>query len=160
MVELAGGTNVAAEANISGYGQISEEVIVEQNPEWIVQLGAFGAYPQTEAYNNTDAVKNDRIITVSNENVSQPAPRVVYAITQMAQVFHPDAYAEANATSEPETDERTTMTGASETTTEGAMQEETTTAIADDGSSGAIPGFGVPAAVAALAGAALLARRR
>jgi iron complex transport system substrate-binding protein len=160
MVELAGGTNVAEEANISGYGQISEEVIVEQNPEWIVQLGAFGAYPKTDAYNDTAAVKNDQIITVSNENVSQPAPRVVYAITQMAQAFHPDAYAEANATSEPETDERTTMTGASETTTEGAMQEETTTAIADDGSTGGIPGFGVPAAVAALAGAALLARRR
>jgi iron complex transport system substrate-binding protein len=168
MVELAGGTNVAEAANISGYGQISEEVIVEQNPEWIVQIGAFGAYPQTEAYNNTDAVKNDQIITVSNENISQPAPRVVYAITQMAQAFHPDAYAEANATTSEtqtetttiETDERTTMTGASETTTEGAMQEETTTAIADDGSSGVIPGFGVPAAVAALAGAALLAHRR
>ncbi|WP_137283301.1 PGF-CTERM-anchored ABC transporter substrate-binding protein [Halorussus salinisoli] len=166
MVELAGGNNIAAEANVSGYGQISEEVIVEQNPEWIVQLGAFGAYPKTDAYNGTDAVKNDQVITVSDQNISQPAPRVVYAIVQMAQAFHPDAYAEANATTTETTmtteeDQRTTTTDATETPTEDAMQEQegTTTATEDD-SSGAIPGFGVPAAVAALAGAVLLARRR
>ncbi|WP_135826608.1 PGF-CTERM-anchored ABC transporter substrate-binding protein [Halorussus ruber] len=164
VVELAGGTNVAAEANISGYGKISEEVIVEQNPEWIVQLGAFGAYPETEAYNGTDAVKQGNVITVSNENISQPAPRVVYAITKMAKAFHPDAYAEANATTTEATEttvEPTTTESPETTTDEGAMQEqeETTTATAD-GSSGSTPGFGVTAAVAALAGAALLARRR
>jgi iron complex transport system substrate-binding protein len=168
MVELAGGTNVAAETNISGYGKISEEVIVKQNPEFIVQLGAFGAYPKTEAYNNTAAVKQGNVVTVSNENISQPAPRVVYAITELAKAFHPDAYAEANASAaestetavEPTTTE--TATDTPETTTdEGAMQEQekTTTATAD-GSSGSTPGFGVTAAVAALAGAALLARRR
>ncbi|MFC4449602.1 PGF-CTERM-anchored ABC transporter substrate-binding protein [Halorussus aquaticus] len=161
MVELAGGTNIAAEANISGYGQISEEVIVKQNPEWIVQIGQYGVYPKTDAYNGTAAVKNDQVITVTNENVSQPAPRVVNAVVQMAKAFHPEAYAEANATTTTEATETTQMTtDAPETTTdEGAMQAETTTATATDGSSGSIPGFGVPATLAALAGAALLARR-
>ncbi|WP_135829273.1 PGF-CTERM-anchored ABC transporter substrate-binding protein [Halorussus halobius] len=169
MVELAGGTNVAAEANISGYGQISEEVIVTQDPEWIVQIGQFGTYPQTEAYNGTYAVQNDQILTVTSENVSQPAPRVVNAVVKMAEAFHPEAYAEANATTTVETTTSETTTELettvepttvepTETTTEAAMQEETTTA-ADD-SSGGVPGFGVPAAVFALAGAALLARRR
>ncbi|WP_115863767.1 PGF-CTERM-anchored ABC transporter substrate-binding protein [Halorussus litoreus] len=171
MVELAGGVNVAAETNISGYGQISEEVVVQQNPEWIVQIGQFGAYPQTEAYNSTDAVQNDQILTVTNENVSQPAPRVVNAVVAMAQAFHPDAYAEAAAdsttddstttTAEPTTDETatdiTTAAPTETTTTEAAMQDETTTT---DESSGSIPGFGASAAVAALVGAVLLARRR
>jgi iron complex transport system substrate-binding protein len=164
IVALAGGSNIAAEANISGYGQISEEVIVQQNPEWIVQLGAFGVYPKTEAYNNTDAVKNEQVITVSSENISQPAPRVVYAITQMAQAFHPDAYAEANATITETTTENgmtTETTTVKATTAEEAMQEqEGTTTATDDESSGAIPGFGIPAALAALAGVALLAGRR
>lgn len=166
MVELAGGSNVAADANISGYGQISEEVIVTQDPEWIVQIGQFGGYPQTEAYNGTYAVRNDQILTVTSENVSQPAPRVVNAVVKMAEAFHPEAYAEANATTttvettttaDTATD-LTTTAPTEETATEAPMQEETTTAT--DESSGGVPGFGVPAAVVALAGAALLARRR
>ncbi|WP_135851583.1 PGF-CTERM-anchored ABC transporter substrate-binding protein [Halorussus salinus] len=178
VVELAGGTNLAAAANITGYAKISEEVIVQQNPEWIVQIGAFGGYPQTEAYNGTAAVQNDQLVTVSSENISQPAPRVVYAIVEMAQAFHPEAYAEANATTtaattmestetadaettdaEAATQTTTAMDSATETMTdEEAMQDATTTT--SDSSSGSIPGFGVPAALAALAGAAMLARRR
>jgi iron complex transport system substrate-binding protein len=168
MVELAGGENIAAEANISTYGQISEEVIVEQDPEWIVQVGQFGVVPQTEAYNNTHAVQNDQIVTVSSENLSQPAPRVVNALVTMAQAFHPDAYAEANATTTEQTEtteamsdtETTTDLTTETTTTEGAMEEATTTTEAGSDASEGIPGFGVPAAVAALAGAVLLARRR
>ncbi|MFC7080981.1 PGF-CTERM-anchored ABC transporter substrate-binding protein [Halorussus caseinilyticus] len=166
MVELAGGNNVAVEANVSGYGKISEEVIVAQNPEWIVQLGAFGAYPKTDAYNGTDAVKNGRVMTVSNQNVSQPAPRVVYAIVKMAEAFHPDAFAAANATttaSETTTTQPTESTteSAPETTTEGAMEGDSTETTTDaEDSTGGTPGFGVPVALAALAGAAMLARRR
>ena len=152
MVELAGGTNIAVEANVSGYQQISEEVIVEQDPEWIVQIGQYGVYPKTDAYNNTYAVQNDQIVTVSSENVSQPAPRVVNAIVTMAQAFHPEAYAEANAT--------TTATTTETTTEEGAIAEATTTEADSSGTSEGVPGFGVTAAVVGLAGAALLARRR
>jgi iron complex transport system substrate-binding protein len=36
IIRTAGGNNVAAEAGISGYKQISKEVVVKQNPEWIV----------------------------------------------------------------------------------------------------------------------------
>ncbi|WP_128477967.1 PGF-CTERM-anchored ABC transporter substrate-binding protein [Halorussus pelagicus] len=161
VVELAGGTNVAAEANVSGYGKISEEVIVQQNPEWIIQLGAFGAYPQTEAYNGTNAVKNGQVLTVSNENISQPAPRVVHAVVKMAQAFHPDAYAEANTTTTTvETTEAPDTTTDAATTAEDAMQEATTETTTADSSTGSIPGFGVSAALAALAGAAMLAGRR
>ena len=59
---------------------------------------------------------------------------------------------------ETATEETTTQVETSTTTDEAAMQGETTTD--DESSSGDIPGFGVPAALAALTGAALLARRR
>ncbi|PSP54329.1 hypothetical protein BRC82_10460 [Halobacteriales archaeon QS_1_67_19] len=170
MVELAGGSNVAAESNVTGYGQISEEVIVERDPEWIVQVGQYGVYPETDAYNNTTAVRNDQVITVSNENVSQPAPRVVNAIVTMAETFHPEAYEEASATAEATTTEEPTTTATEtqtemqdteatgdEETTAGAMEDEETTTA---GSPGDIPGFGATAALAGLAGAVLLARRR
>ncbi|WP_238392157.1 PGF-CTERM-anchored ABC transporter substrate-binding protein [Halorussus amylolyticus] len=171
LVELAGGTNIAVEADISGYQQISEEVIVEQNPEWIVQLGAFGTYPQTDAYNGTDAVQDGNVVTVDNNYASQPGPRVVEPMVTMAQAFYPDAYAEANGTAtttETTTEAPTTDTPETTTTaetTEDAMADATTaeTESPDESpsgdSSGGVPGFGVPAALAALAGAALLARR-
>jgi len=162
MVELAGGTNVAVEANITSYQQISEEVIVEQDPEWIVQLGEFGAYPKTDAYNGTSAVQNDRVMTIDDPNISQPAPRVVNGIVRMAEAFHPEAYAEANATTTAtETTAETELTTAAPTTDESAMAEATTeTTTEASGASGGVPGFGVPAALAALAGGALLAGRR
>ncbi|WP_134670852.1 PGF-CTERM-anchored ABC transporter substrate-binding protein [Halorussus marinus] len=168
MVELAGGTNVAVEANVSGYQTISEEIIVQQDPEWIVELGAFGAYPKTDAYNGTHAVQNGQVMTVSNQNISQPAPRVVNAIVRMADAFHPEAYAEANATETTATETtaiETTETAETATTAlttdESAMADATTeTTTESGGASGGVPGFGVPAALAALAGAALLAGRR
>ncbi|USZ75913.1 PGF-CTERM-anchored ABC transporter substrate-binding protein [Halorussus vallis] len=147
LVELAGGTNVAAEANVSGYQKISGEVVVKQNPEYIVQVGQFGVYPKTDAYNATDAVKQGNVVTIDDNYASQPAPRVVYPIVKMAKAFHPEAYAAANAT--------TTASG----TTAAAMNESTETATAG-GAAGSIPGFGVGAALAALSGAALLAGRR
>ncbi|NHN58177.1 MULTISPECIES: PGF-CTERM-anchored ABC transporter substrate-binding protein [Halorussus] len=169
MIELAGGNNVAAAANVSGYGQISEEVIVQQDPEWIVQLGQYGAYPRTEAYNNTAAVRNDRVVTVSDQHISQPAPRVVDGIVKLAKAFHPEAYADANATTTMATTEspetttepmRTSTDAPGTTTEEGAMRDQDASTTTTESSDGGVPGFGVPAALAALAGAALLARRR
>jgi iron complex transport system substrate-binding protein len=159
LVALSGGQNIAVSANISGYAKISEEVIVEQNPQWIVQVGQFGVYPKTDAYNSTIAVKQGQVVTIDGNYASQPAPRVVYTIVKMAKAFHPEAYAAANATVTTTTATETTTEMETETTTEGAMQEATTTAGASE-SSGTTPGFGVPAALAALAGAAMLARRR
>jgi iron complex transport system substrate-binding protein len=143
LVEVAGGSNVAVAANLSGYKQISQEVIVERNPEWIVQLGQFGTYPKTEAYNSTEAVENEQVITVDGNFVSQPAPQVVYPVVEMAQAFHPEAYEAAN--------ESPATTTADAGPTEGAPGTET--------SAPGTPGFGVAVALAALAGAALLGRR-
>lgn len=159
LVELAGGENVAVTANVSGYAKLSDEVVVEQNPQYIVQLGQFGAYPETAAYNNTAAVKNGSVVTVDGNFVSQPAPQVVYPLTKMAKTFHPEAYAEANASVETTMETsamETTMSGTE--TTEGAMGGDTATT--EGSSSGSVPGFGASTALVAFAGAALLASRR
>ncbi|WP_158057246.1 PGF-CTERM-anchored ABC transporter substrate-binding protein [Halorussus halophilus] len=163
LVELAGGENVAVTANVSGYAKLSDEVVVEQNPQYIVQLGQFGAYPKTAAYNNTAAVKNGNVFTVNGNFVSQPAPQVVYPLTKMAKTFHPEAYAEANASVETTT--QGTETSAMETTsdsgtTEEAMADDTATTTTGESSSGTVPGFGASAALVAFATVALLASRR
>ena len=154
IITTAGGRNVAAEANISGYAQISEEVVIQQNPEWIVLNGDDPTVPQSAAYNETDAVKQNRTVVLDRNYVNQPAPRIVRPVTKLAKAFHPEAYAAANAT---ETTDAETTVEATERAAEGATPSGTSTAETTE-SSGQ-PGFGVTATLVALAAVALLARR-
>ena len=144
MITTAGGVNVAAEAGISGFKQISPEIVAQRNPEWIVVNDGATGVPETAAYNNTDAVENGRIVVVKEEHVSQSAPRMVIAVSQLARAFHPEAYERAANRTTAATDDSASTTAGSETA-----------------SSSRAPGFGVEATLAALVSAlALLAFRR
>ena len=157
VIEKAGGHNIASEANASQpYPQLSEEFIAEQDPEFVVvsvtpeQLGneSRSYIPPGSVIRNTTAWEEGNIVVVDTNHLSQPAPRIVEPMTQMAQAFHPEAYADANTTT-------TTTTTAQTTTTTDA----TTTTTTGDESGGGVSGFGVTAAAVAIMGAALLARR-
>ena len=159
IIEKAGGHNIANEANASRpYPQLSEEFVAEQDPEFVVvsvspsQLGneSRSYIPQDSVVRNTTAWEEGNIVVVNTNHLSQPAPRVVEPMTQMAQAFHPEAYSEANTTTTT-TAEPTTTTADATTTTE----VDTT----DGESGGNTPGFGIAAAVVAVLGAALLTRR-
>jgi iron complex transport system substrate-binding protein len=182
-IDVAGGHNIVADANSSrAYPQLSEEFVAEQDPEFVVvgvspgQLGAepTSYIPEDSVVRNTTAFAEGNVVVVDNNHISQPAPRVVEPMTQMAQAFHPEAYADATAESTTTTTTTTadstatttadstatpTTTGAASTTA--AAGGETTTAGDGDGgsSSGSAPGFGVATGVVAVLGAALLARR-
>ncbi len=149
IIEAAGGTNVAAEAGISGYKPISKEVVVEQNPQWVV-LDSDRELP--EEYSATAAAKNDQTVVLNTNYVSQPAPRIVRPISKLAKTFHPEAYEQANVT----TTTTTATTATSTSSTDGDATTTTTTTVTE--SSGQ-PGFGAGVAAVALAGVALLARR-
>jgi len=141
IIELGGGENIAASANVTGYAQLSNEVVVDENPEWILVQEQFGLQG-SEALSNTTAVREDQIIEVNANYLNQPAPRVVIPISRIAESIHPEAYAEANAS---------------------VRAEAGTNGTADDAESsdgGGQPGMGVGAAVAALVATLALARRR
>ncbi|WP_224332311.1 PGF-CTERM-anchored ABC transporter substrate-binding protein [Haloprofundus halobius] len=175
MINASGGSNVAAERGLSGYPQVSDEVVVEANPEiLLVQTEADGErYVTTEPYASTAAGEDERYVVVDQNYLNQPAPRsVVYAVRNMTEGFHPDADAafvdrsevQANATSNASADANAENdSSASTTDTEAAETTESTDG--DDGATDAettgttTPGFGVTAAVAALVVAALAARR-
>jgi iron complex transport system substrate-binding protein len=93
VIESAGGTNVAAQANITGYKQISREVVANQSPEYvIVSNEAPEIVPKVPAYNGTPAVQNDQILTVNANYLNQPAPRTEQVLKDFASEWHPDAY--------------------------------------------------------------------
>jgi len=96
IIETAGGTNVAAAANISGYKQISREVVAAQDPEYIVTSSeAPEIVPTVPAYNGTTAVQNDQLLTVNANYLNQPAPRTQQVLEDLSSTWHPDAYESA-----------------------------------------------------------------
>ncbi|WP_224333551.1 PGF-CTERM-anchored ABC transporter substrate-binding protein [Haloprofundus halobius] len=162
IIETAGGDNVAAEANVTGYKRVSDELVVDADPDWVLRNSDDPTVPRTEAYNSTTAVRNDQVVVVPIEHLNRPAPRIERAITQLASAFHPDAYERAVESSTAEGEElsangTTEGNGTNETTStasDDTAESETTGATDADGESqsGAeAPGFGVGAAASALA---------
>jgi iron complex transport system substrate-binding protein len=93
-IEFAGGRNIAAAAGIEGYQTISDEVVVERNPEWIVTTGSLDRLESNSAYSNTSAIRNNQTVVLDSNLLSQPAPRVIVPITHLATQLHPGASAQ------------------------------------------------------------------
>ncbi|SEQ23486.1 PGF-CTERM-anchored ABC transporter substrate-binding protein [Natrinema salaciae] len=150
VMTTAGLENLAAAVGESGWVQLNSEVVVDEDPEWIVYPDRTDAPPTAEHLQETTAVQEDNIVAVDDNAMSQPGPDVVYAIEAIVEEVHPEIYSEIEGDLEA-VDEAYSDDG-NETENE-----------SDGGESGesAIPGFGVPAALAALlALAGLVARRR
>ncbi|MFB6133968.1 MAG: PGF-CTERM-anchored ABC transporter substrate-binding protein [Halanaeroarchaeum sp.] len=151
IIETAGATNVASEAGIDGYGIISEEVVLTQNPEWILTNSDIITIPKTAGYNQTTAVKEGNILVLDANEVSQPAPRVVEVTKRLAHKFHPDAFDAGPVTNETDTTDGTTTTPIT-TRTEGTGTSAPTTTTT--------PGMGILSALGALAILGLVRRTR
>lgn len=140
VITTAGGRNVAAAAGISGYGKINPEVVVTEDPEWLVLSDDLPETALLDVYNRTTAMNEGQVIRVNPNHANQPAPRVVYVVVELAETLHPEAYAEANATRSTPTDAKTA--------------ESTTTTSRTTGQ----PGFGVAMVLLALFLTGLLTR--
>lgn len=162
LITKAGGENIALEANSSGYFQISEEVIVENDPEWIVTSEALGV-PDSTAIQESTAVEQDQIIEINSNFISQHGPRNVIPLEQMATAFHPEAIAALEETPTPTPEPTPTATPTPESTpdptptsTPTATPTATDTPDADDDGAGFVAG----AALLAILTVGVLARYR
>jgi len=96
LIETAGGENVAASAGIEGFAQINDETIAEQDPEWIVTTDDPGSIDtEREPFPSTTAVRNDQVIEVDADLVSQAGPGITRPLLTMVEAFHPEALEEA-----------------------------------------------------------------
>ena len=70
--------------DINGWGAISEEQVIERNPDYIVTIAMYfgeGPRPEEEIMNragweNVTAVKNGSILNLQNDELSRPTPRL------------------------------------------------------------------------------------
>jgi len=70
--------------DVDGWGEISEEQILERNPDFIVTITMYfgeGPTPEEEllsrtGWENVTAIKNQAILNLQNNELSRPAPRL------------------------------------------------------------------------------------
>lgn len=104
IAELIGLENIFAD--VDGWGEISEEQIIERNPDYIVTITMYfgeGPTPEEEimsrqGWENITAVKEGNILNLQNNELSRPAPR----LAQGAQMLYDFVYGEAEETAETE----------------------------------------------------------
>jgi iron complex transport system substrate-binding protein len=100
LVEKAGGTNIFGDQP-TDYYQYQVEALIDRNPDVIV-LPAEGMGTGTQAaledvkkrpgWDTMNAVQNDRIYQINPNIIERAGPRVVDAIEQMAEFFHPELF--------------------------------------------------------------------
>ncbi|EMA38822.1 periplasmic binding protein [Halococcus hamelinensis 100A6] len=128
VVETAGGDNIAVNAGIEGYQQISNETIAERNPQWIV-TSSPATIPTGEPYASTAAVQRNQTVTVNANYISQPGPRLVAPLVTVASALHPEAMQQANLT----TVENTTASTSTTSSGTASTAATSTGAVATDG---------------------------
>jgi iron complex transport system substrate-binding protein len=81
IMQISGTTNVAA-AEGEGYPQLSDEVILQADPELLIVTSASSSIPETEPYSLTTAGIENRTVVMNVNYLNQPAPRSVIESTQ------------------------------------------------------------------------------
>ena len=82
-------------ADVNGWGEISEEQVLERNPDYIVTISMyFGEGPtpteeimSREAWQGVSAVKNGAILNLSDDSLSRPCPRLLDGARALAELI-------------------------------------------------------------------------
>jgi len=94
IINLAGGTNIAED--LEGWVQYSIEELVRKNPDVIVMpsyAGDVDSIKNMEGFKDTNAVKNDNIYVVSNDDlISRATNRIVLGLEEIAKFLHPEVF--------------------------------------------------------------------
>ena len=151
-IETAGGDNIAADVGDRPYPPLSDEIVAERNPQWVVRPSS-SSLPSGEPWSSTDAYVLDQTLTVDDNLISQPGPRVVEPMRNMSEAFQ--------STRQVQTDTATaTVTGTPTAAGDGGDGDDNSDTPGGETSTDGQPGFGLVAGlVAAALGVLALARR-
>ncbi len=94
LIELAGGQNIAADAD-SPYPQLSAEQVIAKDPEIIVLTdAAYGVTPEQVAarpgWDEITAVKNGAVYPIDGDIISRPGPRILEGLKALMSLIHPE----------------------------------------------------------------------
>lgn len=96
VISLAGGKNIFADVP-ERYPKISEEVLLERNPQFIIFPGGHGSegfdrekIAARPLWKNITAVKENHLFEVPADMITRPGPRSIEAIEKLAAIFYPE----------------------------------------------------------------------
>ncbi|HQQ89285.1 MAG TPA: ABC transporter substrate-binding protein [Oscillospiraceae bacterium] len=97
VVEMLGLTNCFAD--VDGWGEVSEEQVIERNPDYIVTITMYygeGPTPEEEissrtSWENINAIKNGEILNLQNNELSRPGPRLADGAQMLFDFVYKDA---------------------------------------------------------------------
>ena len=86
---MLGLTNIFSD--VDGWGEISEEQVIQRNPDYIVTITMYygeGPTPEEEIINRAgwqeiSAVKNGAVLNADSNEISRPGPRLTDAAAQL-----------------------------------------------------------------------------
>lgn len=89
LIKEAGGINITSDIE-SPYPVVSQELVVNRNPEVIIMAHENGTNPKSRmGWKKTKAVKNDGVVEEVNLNLLlRPGPRVIEAIRTLIYAIH------------------------------------------------------------------------
>jgi iron complex transport system substrate-binding protein len=100
LIEKAGGTNVFGDQQMAYY-QYQVEALIARNPDIIVlpasgmgtgEQASIDAVKERPGWDTMNAVQNDRIYQIDPNLLERSGPRIVDAIEQLAEFFHPELF--------------------------------------------------------------------
>ena len=80
--------------DISGWAQLSAEILVERDPE-VIFLTPFGdptTYTDNPAFADVSAVKNGRIYNINSDFTDIDGPRIVQGLAELGKLLYPDLF--------------------------------------------------------------------
>ncbi len=97
VAEMLGLTN--AFADVTGWGSVSEEQVIERDPDYIVTISMYfgeGPTPVEEILGRTGwesmkAIQNEKVLNLQNNELSRPAPRLADGAQMLFDFVYGDA---------------------------------------------------------------------
>jgi iron complex transport system substrate-binding protein len=94
LITLAGGINLAGDAE-GKYPKLSEEVVIERNPDIIIHQYDHGSnkienIADRPGWQNITAIKQGKIYGIDPDIVNRPGPRIVDALEKFFEYIHPE----------------------------------------------------------------------
>lgn len=98
LITLAGGRNIAADAN-TDYPQYSLEVLVKKDPQVIIVPDVHGTDATTiekirtrPGWGNISAIREGRVYVIDDDLITIPGPRAVEGLEAVARTLYPDRF--------------------------------------------------------------------
>jgi iron complex transport system substrate-binding protein len=96
IIKTAGGINVAEK--VDHWAKYSAEELVSDNPDMLIasnfctpEAVSIDYFKGSEIFNKLEAVKNDKVYLISNDDIfTRAAPRVIQAIEELVKLFYGD----------------------------------------------------------------------